>query len=224
MTALLDEAGNPRYKVMIAVPTRDSVKTGFARSLALLMAYTTFVRPGMEVFLYFVQGTFLPRARAGLVQAALDRTCTHVLWLDSDMVFPKDTLLRLLGHGVPIVAANYAMRQAPILPTALDTDRQPIFASEGLVDVRACGMGVMLTGIEVFRDIGKPWFALGYNRALDDYSSEDTYFCERARVAGYRIRVDGPLSEEIGHLGEFAYEMAHARMTLEAARGIDQQD
>lgn len=221
MNALVNEHGDVQHKVMIAVPSGDDVKADFAFDLARLMGYTTFVRPQMTVLLYSVKGTYLPRARAALVQAALDHTCTHILWLDADMRFPKDTLIRLLGHGMPIVAANYPTRQAPILPTALDMDLNPVFEREGLIDVRSCGMGVMLTDVDVFTTIGKPWFAVGYNRKADDYASEDAYLCERARLSGYRVVIDGPLSEQVSHAGGFTFHMEHARMTLDAAVAVE---
>ena len=217
MSVLVNEAGDAMPKVLVGVPCGDDVKAGFAQDLALMLSYTTFVKPKMEVSLAFLRGTYLPRARAGLVQYALDRTCTHLLWLDGDMRFPKDTLLRLLAHEKPVVAANYPMRTHPIIPTVITEDRMPLFENEGLVEAKACGMGVMLTSMDVFQAIGKPWFAVGYNRGLDDYSGEDTFFCERARQSGFPVLIDGPLSEEVGHLGEFAYGMVHARMTRDAA-------
>lgn len=218
---LVNEHGERVCKVLVAVPSGEFVHADFARSLALLMSYTTYVKPDMEVLLYHMKGTYLPRARAGLVQEALDRSCTHVLFLDADMVFPKDTLLRLLAHERPIVAANYPTRQAPILPTAVDLDRQPMFAVEGLAEARSCGMGVMLVEASVFHAIGKPWFAIGYSKAADDYSGEDTFFCERARACQYQVWIDGPLSEQVEHAGGFRYGMAHARMTLEAATAVE---
>jgi hypothetical protein len=35
---------------------------------------------------------------------------SHILFLDSDMTFPPDTLQRLLDHKVPIVGADYVKR------------------------------------------------------------------------------------------------------------------
>ena len=219
MTVLLDEHGTPKVKVLVAVPCGDQVAAGFAQDLALLMGYTTFVKPDLEVRLDFLRGTYLPRARAALVRDALDHTVTHILWLDSDMRFPKDTLLRLLAHGKPIVAANYPTRTAPILPTALDGEtRVPIFTHDGLVEATCCGMGVMLTSIDVFLALRKPWFAVGYNRDADDYAGEDTFFCQRAREANFAVWIDGALSEQVTHTGSFEYQMEHARMTLAAAR------
>ena len=78
-------------------------------------------------------------------------------------------------------------------------------------------MGVMLVDVDVFRAIGKPYFALGYNKTTDDYAGEDAFFCERARVAGYRVQVDHDLSAHVEHCGALRFTMAHARMTLEAA-------
>jgi hypothetical protein len=216
---ILDQDGQrATTRVMIGVPCGgEDVKADFAMSLALMMSYTTYVRPDIELPLFLVKGTYLPRARAALVNAALEQSCSHILWVDADMRFPKDALVRLLSHGVPVVAANYPTRQMPIEPTARDMQNQPVFVGEGLVDVRACGMGLMLTDVDVFRAIGKPYFALGYNKTTDDYAGEDTYFCERARVHGYRVQVDMPLSEHVEHCGGLRYTMAHARLTLDAA-------
>lgn len=220
LVGLVTEHGQPIEKVLIAVPCGDHVAAGFAQDLALLMGYTTFVRPDTELALYFLRGTYLPRARAGLVQAAIDRAASHILWLDSDMRFPKDTLLQLLRHNQPIVAANYPMRIAPIVPTAVDGDLQGMYdAAEGLQVAKYCGMGVMLTAVEVFLKIGKPYFALGYSKISDDYSSEDTFFCQRARECGYSILIDPALSEHVKHCGMMDFTMAHARMT----RVVDQQ-
>ena len=212
-------------RVMIAVPCGTMVHTDFSASLALLVGYTTYVKPDIELPLFTVQGTYLPRARAALVNAALERECTHLLWLDADMRFPKDALLRLLAHNVPLVGANYATRQMPIEPTAQGFEGEPVIGGEGLVDVKYCGMGVMLTETAVFRKIGKPYFAIGYNRAADDYAGEDTFFCEAARRHGFRVQVDARLSEEVEHCGALRYTMAHARLGIqtgiEAASAVE---
>jgi hypothetical protein len=217
MTVLLNESGEKAYKVMVAVPCGEMVHADFAYDMARLVGYSQLVRPEMTMLLYHVKGTYLPRARARLVQEALDQSCSHILWLDSDMRFPKDTLLRLLAHEKPVVAANYSTRQPPYLPTAYDLSNQPIFDDAGLIEARHCGMGVMLVDCDVFREMSKPWFALGYAKAIDDYSGEDTYFCERVRQTGATVLIDGPLSEQVSHCGGFTFDMSHTRMTREAA-------
>lgn len=224
MTALVDASGDPLHRVMIAVPCGDEVKADFAASLALMIGYTTFVKPGLELPLFFAKGTYLPRARAALVDAAMEKGCTHILWLDADMRFPKDTLVHLLGRNVDVVAANYPTRQMPIEPTAVDLLHQPMFGGEGLKEARRAGMGVMLTRTEVFRKIGKPYFAIGYNKKDDDYAGEDVFFCEAVRKAGLSVLVDHELSEHVEHCGALRYTMAHARLALNpgVASGVEQ--
>ena len=206
-------------KVMVAVPCGDTVHADFAYDLARMVGYTTLVKPSAALLLYHVKGTYLPRARATLANEALAQGCTHILWLDADMRFPKDTLLRLLGHGEAIVAANYPTRQPPFIPTAMDNDYNPVFSGEGLSEVRACGMGVMLTRADVFRAIGKPYFALGYNKKDDDYAGEDAFFCEQARKAAYRVLIDWRLSAEVSHCGTYAFDLRHATATMTALQG-----
>jgi hypothetical protein len=219
MSVLLDANGDKQYKVMVAIPCGEHVHADFAYDLARMVGYSQLVRPGMTMLLYHVKGTYLPRARARLAQEAVDQSCSHILWLDSDMRFPKDALLRLLSHEKPIVAANYSTRQPPFIPTAYDLQNQPIFEGEGLVEARHCGMGVMLVDCDLFREMSKPWFALGYAKSVDDYSGEDTYFCERARQTGASVLIDSLLSESVSHCGGFTFDMSHTRLTREAASG-----
>lgn len=218
MTVLVNEAGEPTPRVLVAVPCGTTVDAYFAQDLALMFAYTTYVKPDMEVLSFFARGTYLPRARAALVNKAVEKSCTHILWLDTDMRFPKDTLLRLLSHGKHVVAANYSTRQAPIIPIAVDEEKQPIFESKGLKEARSAPMGVMMTRTDVFLAMPKPYFAIGYSKAIDDYSPEDSFFCELARKHSYAIWIDGELSEQVRHVGTFEYEMGHARMTRDAAQ------
>lgn len=219
--ALVNAAGERQSRVMVAVPCGDDVKADFAASLALMLGYTTFVRPDLELPLFFAKGTYLPRARAALVNTAMEKGCTHILWLDADMRFPKDTLLHLLHHDKPVVAANYPTRQMPIEPTAEGLDGMPVVSGEGLEAVKSCGMGVMLTDLDVFRKMGKPYFAIGYNRANDDYAGEDVFFCESARKAGFEVLVDHELSEHVEHCGTLRYTLAHARLTPGVTSGAE---
>jgi hypothetical protein len=145
----------------------------------------------------------------------MEAGATHVLWLDSDMRFPKDALGRLLAHGEPIVGANYTTRRPPYLPTA-ETAEGYLFGSpdlDGLVEVSHLGMGLLLVDTDVFRKIGEPYFALGYNRQDGSYVGEDFYFCKKARDHGYKVYVDQTLSREVRHIGETEFRYEHALET-----------
>jgi hypothetical protein len=202
---------NP-LRVMIATPCTDSVKAGFALDLAMLYGLVCRHSDDVEAAIMQNRGTIIPQQRATLVDAAQRYGATHLLWLDSDMRFPKDTLFRLLKHNQPIVAANYARRRHPALPTAEHRDKGHLFSTDdatGLEAVTQCGFGVMLTRMDVFQKISEPWFQIGYTSNDHQYVGEDFFFCAKARKAGFEILIDHDLSKEIRHVGEMDYTHQH---------------
>ena len=79
----------------ILVPTRDFVNSGFAVDLARLVGFTVGTS-NHKVVIYTSSGTLLSAQRQDLARDAVEAKCTHTLWLDSDMRFPKDSIIRLL--------------------------------------------------------------------------------------------------------------------------------
>jgi len=178
----------------ILIPTRDFVNAGFSYDLARLVGFTV-GSSHHKVVLYTSSGTLLSAQRQDLAKSAIEAGCTHTLWLDSDMRFPKDTILRLLKHDTGIVCANYAKRRFPTEPIAVrknatDEDAKTIQRvytedhSTGLVDVDYCGMGVMLVKSEVYKTMEYPWFAIPWVPNAQDYMGEDVWFCRRAAENG----------------------------------------
>lgn len=200
-------------KVAVCIPCQDQVSAGFSYDLARLFGSNS----GLMIFQ--VKGTIIPMQRATLANAAMEAGATHCLWVDSDMRFPPDALRRLLQHNEPIVAANYPTRRPPILPTAEHKEHGSLFdhpEATGLIEVSHCGMGLMLVDTNVFRTIGEPYFALGFNPIEKAYVGEDFFFCKRAREKGHKILIDQDLSKEVRHIGEIEYESHHTNFTREA--------
>lgn len=191
-------------KVAVLTPAQDTVSSGYAYDLARLMGSNS----GMLIFQS--RGTIIPEQRATLARAAIDAGATHLLWIDSDMRFPKNSLQRLLAHGEPIVGTNYSTRRPPYSPTSETRDGYLYSDVEGLVEVSHCGFGLILTDVEVFKKIVEPYFALGFNPTDKRYVGEDFFFCKKARDAGYKILVDQELSKEVRHVGEVEFRYEHA--------------
>lgn len=222
MKTILDSTGQEvRKRVMVVVPAQDQVATGFMYDLVRLIAFMSHPESGVDINLTVSRGTLLPRQRESLVKAALDWKATHILWLDSDMRFPKETLLQLLSHNKPIVGTVYSSRRAPFVPTAAYPDESLIYLddeSTGLVEAGRIGFGCVLTEISVFEKIPEPWFMIGFSRKVNDYMGEDVYFCQVAQQAGYQVLVDLDLSKELKHLGESPYVYQHALHFREQAK------
>lgn len=211
-----------RRRIMFSMPTHSMVPSAFMFDLACLVGFSTANLPDdVEFNLDMVEGTYIHVMRQDLAQNALLRDADYMLWLDTDMRFPKDALVRLLMHRVPLVGINYAHRKTPTDFVAIkkrggkDEPATKLWTTDestGLEEVDAIGFGLVLMQTGLLGHLGPPpWFRNDYNGELCRFMGEDVYFCERVRQAGIKILVDHDLSKECAHVGQFEYRPAHAQ-------------
>ena len=197
-------------KICIVVPTHDTWKAHFGFSLAYMMTYFVAQPPSIpsEITLDVAWSSILPSSRQDCVNMALAKKPTHVLWCDSDMKFPHDSLHCLLKHDLPIVAANYITRRAPNKPVAQDEHGSLITSRHktGIQEVRRVGLGLCLMKLEVLKAIEPPHFMFGYT-AKKQWLGEDVFFFSRAKEHGYTPVIDHDLSNRVSHIGDFEYDM-----------------
>ena len=194
-------------KLSILVPTREMVHTHFAFSLSQLYKTTSEV---MDTYLFFDSSSILLNQREKLIEEAKSINSDYVLWLDSDMVFPSTTALRLLNHNKDIVGCNYLKRTKPLKPVAYrnigDWDSYlPLTIHDELVEVEGVGMGCILMKTEIFKKIQKPYFEFTYNEQSDDWLGEDFNLLIKLREKGFNVYIDTLLSTELKHIGMYAY-------------------
>lgn len=174
--------------ILIATPTRDLVHAGYTYDLVNLIKHSS------DTYYAVSQGTLLPNQRTTLVKKAIANHFSHILFIDSDMRFPKDTLERLYSHKLPIIGANYTHRQSDETTSNISSkDKTDIETVEQI------GFGVTLISLEVFLKTPEPWFATPYDG--EQFVGEDVFFCHKAKEAGYEIYVDHALSQEVKHIG-----------------------
>jgi hypothetical protein len=204
----------------ICTPARDQVHTAFAFDLANLMGHFVSNHRSDQITPLVLEGTLIFDQRQKLAQMALDAGADWMLWIDSDMRFPCDAVDRMIGHGQPIIAANYSTRRLPLRPVAaLDpagkTYHHTTRGSQKLELVAHVGMGFMLTRRDVFETLPKPWFLM---RVGDDIpgglEGEDVYFCRKAAEFGFPTFVDDMVSQQVRHIGAFEYSCEHANIAM----------
>lgn len=215
-------------QIIILIPAH-STEAKFTYDLAQLCIYTAMSLPpdeGNSLGLFMVPGTYVHSARQELAELALAREgVTHVLWLDADMRFPADTIIRLLEHNKNVVGVNYSKRTIP--PDYVAIKHLPennggvgvkcvtTADSTGLEEVDAIGMGIVLMTASAFNGLPDPkekgnrWF---WFEQLDEGKQigEDVYFCQMLKKHGQKIYVDHDLSKVCSHIGGFEYRCAHA--------------
>ena len=189
-------------KILIAVPCMDQVPFTFAQSLSTLEKIG-------ECKLAMKSGSLIYTSRNSLAMMAIQMDADFVFWLDSDMVFKSDTLVRMMDtlkkNDLDILTGLYFRRVPPYSPVLFDKLEQNGEITEfsefnkipdELFEVGGCGFGCVLMKTDVFFDVqskfGNMFAPMGNN-------GEDVAFCIRARECGYKIYCDPSIV--CGHVG-----------------------
>ena len=195
-------------KLAILVPTRDTVHTHFSYCIAQLLSTTR--EAGIDAYLFYDSSTILLNQRERLIEKAKEINADYVLWLDSDMMFPSTTALRLLNHNKEIVGCNYRKRSAPLTTVAFRNINDwnswlPLEPFDELIKVEGVGMGCLLMKTKLFQRIPKPYFKFTFKEDKQDWFGEDFNLEKELRDLGFEIFIDSILSMNIKHIGIFAY-------------------
>lgn len=138
-----------------------------------------------------------------IIDDAIASDCSHILFIDDDMAFAPNSLIKLIRHDLDIVSGLYFNRVYPHPPVIFDALGAGFVrhwmqdGESGLIEIGACGFGFVLVKTSVFVRMEPPYVRHGELEV--DKRNEDIGFCIRARAAGYRIYCD--LDVVIGHMG-----------------------
>ncbi len=138
---------------------------------------------------------------------------THLMWIDSDMVFEPEHFQQLLDRKLPIVSGVYK-DASKITNTTVEkwddeyflekghykfmTDKD-LESKEDVFTAAYTGFGFMLIEAGVFEALEYPWFApVEFElEGIKDFLSEDASFCKRIAEIGYKIHIDKTV--RVGH-------------------------
>lgn len=196
-------------RLAIGFPNTGMVHSDFATSLASMVHYSIFHAQDVQfVGLVNMRTSCIEKGRHDIVEMAFSLDADKLLFLDTDMVFPIDTIERLAKYDKEIVGCDYLTRHPPLKNTARDKDKDLIDPSRtGLTEVGFLATGCLMVSMCVFKQIGKPYFRVHYDEAHNSFIGEDYIFCERARGEGFRIWCDHDLSKKVQHIGDYRYNL-----------------
>ena len=195
-------------KTLIAVPCMDQVAAPFAHSLASLN------KKG-ECLISFQISSLIYQSRNDLAKQALKAGADYILYLDSDMTFPQDTLTKLIQHmeeGKDIVTGLCFRRRPPFTPAIfkkLGVNEDGLGTWEGYDDyphdtvfeVGGCGFACVMVKTTVMMDV-----MLNHRDLFGPTNGfgEDLSFCIRAKDCGYKIYCDSTI--KTGHIGQIVVD------------------
>lgn len=188
-------------KLLIAVPAMESVPVPFLNSLLGLQA--RLIRDGVDFEIKIESGTLVYMARDRLASRAINHGFSHVLWLDSDMVFHSGIFEDLQWSGKSFVSGIAHGRRSPF-PSCVFKD----ITLEGLkrwtleeyptttFEVAGCGFACVLIETEILQAVMQKW---GTCFTPVTQYGEDLIFCLRAQNLGYKIYAEPTV--RLGHVG-----------------------
>lgn len=185
-------------KITICIPTMGSIKDATVMSLINAIGYTE--RCGYLVDVAFKTDTYLIRSRNELVQIAIAGGSDYMMFIDSDLDFPADGIIKLLGHKKDVIGGHYNRRGLPRASTVFGFDKQPYFP-QALEKVWAVPTGFMLIKLSAIR-----WMPYPFDYIRDEHGyfiGEDINFCKRLNENGVEVWCDPSI--KIGHIGEYTY-------------------
>jgi choline kinase len=205
-------------KISIATPSKNGELKQYTSNSITRLCLKCHIE-GIETVL---QNVFdrTESARNQLVTLAQEAGCSHILFIDSDALFPPDAAIRLLEAKKKIIGCNAAMKHTGEPVVKFKLDGTPInYILDDIVEVDFIGMHVTLIETEFLKEIRKPWFYARPKPGQERVFSEDVTFCRDMRDGfGVSTFCHVPLSIEIGHIDgreNVVYLEKHIRKQME---------
>lgn len=196
-----------KAKVAICIPSMATWAAKTAICHTELSVYSTICGIGVKTLCQQCSIITMARNRLVRLAQAFDPLPTHILFIDSDMTFPREGLVRLLSHEKDIVGAFYNRRKPPYDTVGHLLDN-PDVSKGGLHKADIMPHGFVLIRLDVFDKLPPPWYRESYDPSLgteddpDGTLGEDVMFSRQALAAGLNMWCDADLSFETGHIGD----------------------
>jgi hypothetical protein len=191
-------------KILLAIPSARYIETECVTSLFEME------KTG-DIELFIPKSYSVDVGRNIIAKYAQENGFDYIMWVDSDMILPKNTLVRLLSHDKDIVSGVYSYKvlgnKEVVAKRFQDETREEydnltikeIKESSGLIEVDGFGFGCVLTKTSMFDKIPYPWFI--YTQEM----GEDIFFCRKAQNEGYKLWLDTDVI--CGHIGQINYDI-----------------
>ena len=186
--------------------------------------------------------SLVSRARNAAVAHFLNSDCTHLIFIDSDIEFDPESVLKLVRHGKDVVAGVYAKKYYNLDRVVTGEEIVDFVISghvqmnaEGLIECTYAPTGFLMISRETFVKMMEAYPHLRYNNDIAGYGdlttfydffqvsvrngileSEDWGFCSLWREIGGKILIDPTIS--LGHSGWHTFKGNPWKWCQEAIR------
>jgi len=207
--------------IVIGIPCGDVVQTDFAMCLTFMVAHS--LMNNVHVALVSQKSSLVEVGRNNIVAAAKQLKATKIFFLDTDMTFPDNILLRLLAHDKDIVCCDAVRRRPPYTTVVEDIDGKPIdhvTETRKLVELKGVTTAVALIDMKVFDAMKAPYFHVDW-KGENSFLGEDYFFSHKAKELGFSSWCDVENSQHIGHIGTSVFRINKKDKKLGKVEEVD---
>jgi len=155
------------------------------------------------------RNTMVNEGKSTLIKQQLTSKYSHYLFIDYDIEWTSEVIIKLLSLGLPIVSGAYVSRSnnrcyqagAYSMVAGNPGDLIPLNAPKGIYKVSWVGAGFLLVSKEALEVMEYPWFrhvTIPYMHKREDgmiechqfECNEDVGFCMVSKAAGMDVYVD----------------------------------
>ena len=188
------------FKLLIGVPCMDYLHVEFVKSLNALT--THLCREGVNFTVEIQSGSLIYFARNRMANKAINEGYTHLLFLDSDMVFDENIVETLRFCGKDFVCGIFQARRSPygccVFESLVPVRRVKNYGTEPF-RVKGCGMACTMIKTTVLQNVQQEYGNCFDPGVYEDITmGEDTAFCWRADKVGEEIWCDP--TARVGHI------------------------
>lgn len=206
-------------KILIGMPTPGVICSETCDSLDLIKM--DLISKGIEAHTMRTEGVYVFKQRNIIAKKAEEMGCTHIFFLDNDMVVPGNIVSRFISLDKDIISTNYVVKakRGKCQFTCTDRNFKRIWIKEedaGLKKVHIAPTGTMLIKVDVLKKLNQylnsnnldyPAFyhsIIEVNGIKDEFG-EDSHFTHYASEAGIEVWIDADLSKKVEHIGSKAF-------------------
>lgn len=208
----------PSQKIFIATPVNEPhLNIGYVQSLLTTDRMLRAQGIGIEI-VFETQCSLVMAGRNALVADFMESDATDLFFIDSDIGWQAEDLVKMVRHPVDFVAAVYR-KKTPETVFTLDLDNPTSIERDpatGLLKARGVGAGFLRLRRDCIEKMiaaypqlkievrGKPQHAL-FDTSIEDgkHVGEDYTFCRRWRAIGGTVWMDPTVP--LSHFGSTAF-------------------
>ena len=210
--------------VMIAMPCYDSVKV--STMISIIKLVQQLAKSGVAVGINTMKSPLIHQARNYLTSVFLNSDFTHLLFVDSDVEFEPEAVLRMLVANKDVICTPYRVKSQDVDQKTYTVEIKKATRMEAgdIMEITAGPTGIMLIHRDVFKKIIEKFPDLKIKNSVfpkpgpdhkyyynffdftfeDGYSAgEDVSFCKLVREVGVKLYANSASFTK--HHGSYAW-------------------